>query len=66
MFKSGWGLIVMVVQIKRTVIPNVLETDANTYDCGNKKGFLGANLAVGLRDLGTKKYLVELLGQLLK
>ena len=56
----------MVVQIKRTVIPNVLETDAITYDCGNKKGFLGANLAVGLRDSGTKKYLVELLGQLLK
>lgn len=29
---------------------NALETDAEIYDCGNKLGFLKANLAVAMRD----------------
>ena len=29
---------------------NSLETDAGIHDCGNKQGFLNANLAVGMRD----------------
>ena len=29
---------------------NALETDAEIHDCGNKQGFLSANLAVGMRD----------------
>ncbi|MDC0551180.1 UTP--glucose-1-phosphate uridylyltransferase [Amylibacter sp.] len=29
---------------------NVFETDADIYDCGNKKGFLSANIAIGMRD----------------
>jgi len=33
---------------------NALETDAEVHDCGNKQGFLGANLAVGMRDTETK------------
>jgi len=33
---------------------NALETDAGIHDCGNKQGFLGANLAVGMRDTDTK------------
>ena len=33
---------------------NALETDAEIHDCGNKQGFLGANLAVGMRDAKTK------------
>jgi len=33
---------------------NALETDAEVYDCGNKQGFLSANLAVGMRDAETK------------
>ena len=33
---------------------NVFETDAEIHDCGNKQGFLGANLAVGMRDAETK------------
>ena len=33
---------------------NALETDAEIHDCGNKQGFLGANLAVGMRDPETK------------
>jgi len=36
---------------------NAFETDAATFDCGNKKGFLGANIAVGMRDPETKQYL---------
>ena len=33
---------------------NALETDADIHDCGNKQGFLSANLAVGMRDAKTK------------
>jgi len=33
---------------------NALETDAEVHDCGNKQGFLSANLAVGMRDAETK------------
>ena len=36
---------------------NALETDAAIFDCGNKKGFLGANLAVGMRDTSVREYL---------
>ena len=32
---------------------NAFETDAAIYDCGSKQGFLGANLAIGLRDLAS-------------
>jgi UTP--glucose-1-phosphate uridylyltransferase len=34
---------------------NALETDATIFDCGDKKGFLSANLALGMRDDATKK-----------
>jgi len=36
---------------------NAFETDAGVFDCGNKRGFLNANLAVGMRDPVTKKHL---------
>ncbi len=29
---------------------NALETDAEIFDCGNKRGFLSANVALGMRD----------------
>jgi UTP-glucose-1-phosphate uridylyltransferase len=29
---------------------NALKTDADIYDCGNKLGYLIANLAIGMRD----------------
>ena len=35
------------------------KTDASTYDCGNKGGFLAANIAVGLRDEATRAYINE-------
>ena len=38
-------------------------TDAAKFDCGNKKGFLGANLALGMRDEQTKQYLVGLINK---
>ena len=41
---------------------NSFETGAGIHDCGNKQGFLGANLAVGMRDPETKKYVLALLG----
>ena len=34
-------------------------TDAATFDCGNKKGYLVAHLALGMRDEQTKQYLVD-------
>jgi len=39
---------------------NALETDAEIHDCGNKLGFLGANLAVGMRDAETKSAIKKL------
>ena len=36
---------------------NALETDADIFDCGNKQGFLSANLAAGMRDPDTKEYM---------
>ena len=29
---------------------NALKTDVDVYDCGNKLGYLSANLAIGMRD----------------
>lgn len=40
---------------------NALETDAGIHDCGNKQGFLSANLTVGMRDPETRAYLNELI-----
>ena len=39
---------------------NVFETDAEIHDCGSKQGFLSANLAVGMRDLETRKEISRL------
>ncbi len=39
---------------------NALETDAGIHDCGNKQGFLCANLAVGIRDPGTREEIKRL------
>jgi len=40
---------------------NTFETDARIFDCGNKQGFLSANLAVGMRDPDTRKFIKELI-----
>jgi UTP--glucose-1-phosphate uridylyltransferase len=40
---------------------NAFETDANIFDCGNKQGFLSANLAVGMRDPETRQVIKELI-----
>ena len=39
---------------------NSLETDAGIHDCGNKQGFLSANLAVGMRDPETQEEISKL------
>lgn len=36
---------------------NALETDAGIFDCSKKQEFLGANVAVGMRNPSTKRYL---------
>lgn len=40
---------------------NALETDAEVYDCGNKQGFLCANVAAGMRDPETRAHLKKLI-----
>jgi UTP--glucose-1-phosphate uridylyltransferase len=40
---------------------NAFETDAGIFYCGNKRGFLSANLAVGMRDPETKLYIKTLI-----
>ena len=40
---------------------NAFETDAEIFDCGNKQGFLSANLAVGMRDPDTRQYIKALI-----
>ena len=40
---------------------NVFETDAGIFDCGSKQGFLSANLAVGMRDPGTRQSIKALI-----
>ncbi len=39
---------------------NSLETDAEIYDCGNKLGFLSANLAVGMRDSEVREEIAKI------
>tara|TARA_Y100000992_G_scaffold278319_1_gene223770 strand:- start:68 stop:640 length:573 start_codon:yes stop_codon:yes gene_type:complete len=40
---------------------NAFETDADIFDCGNKQGFLSANLAVGMRDAETRSHVLKLI-----
>lgn len=40
---------------------NAFETDADIFDCGNKQGYLSANLAVGMRDPDTRQYIKALI-----
>jgi UTP--glucose-1-phosphate uridylyltransferase len=40
---------------------NAFETDAAIFDCGNKQGFLSANLAVGMRDPETRQSIKALI-----
>ena len=35
-------------------------SNSDIFDCGSKKGFLGANLAMALRDKDMKKYIKEI------
>ena len=39
---------------------NSFETDAGIHDCGNKQGFLSANLAVGMRDTSIREEIIKL------
>ncbi len=39
---------------------NAFETDAEIHDCGNKQGFLCANLAIGMRDCETREEIIRL------
>ena len=40
---------------------NAFETDAEIFDCGNKQGFLSANLAVGMRDPDSRQVIEALI-----
>ena len=49
-----------LIELSRLENLNAFETNANIYDCGNKQGFLCANLEVGLRDPIIKEKLNEI------
>ena len=40
---------------------NELLTEGRSFDCGNKNGFLGANITLAMRDNTTKEYLQNLI-----
>ena len=40
---------------------NAFETDAGIFECGNKQGYLSANLAVGMRDPITRQSIKALI-----
>jgi UTP-glucose-1-phosphate uridylyltransferase len=40
---------------------NAFGADAGVFGCGDKRGFLSANLAVGMRDPETKLYIKALI-----
>lgn len=44
---------------------NAFETDASIFDCGNKLGFVAANMAVGIRDIEAKKYIKKTIDELM-
>jgi UTP--glucose-1-phosphate uridylyltransferase len=44
---------------------NAVITDANIYDCGDKLGFLGANLAVGMQDPKSRENIITLFDKLI-
>jgi UTP--glucose-1-phosphate uridylyltransferase len=44
---------------------NALKTDADIYDCGNKLGYLSANLAIGMRDPKSRSNICALFNKLL-
>ena len=44
---------------------NGFKTDADVYDCGNKLGFLSANLAIGMRDSKSREAIYALFNKLI-
>ena len=44
---------------------NGLKTDADVYDCGNKIGYLTANLAIGMRDTKSRAAIHALFNKLI-
>ena len=44
---------------------NAFKTDADIYDCGNKLGYLSANLAIGMRDPISRSTILALFNKLI-
>ena len=44
---------------------NAILTDASIYDCGNKLGYLSANLAVGMQDPKSRANIITLFKNLI-
>ena len=53
-------------KLARTTGLNMMETDADIFDCGNKRGFLGANLAMAYRDKNMSQYISKIYKKLVK
>jgi len=63
--KTGVGGVIQLTdaldELLKTDGLNSFETYAGIHDCGNKQGFLSANLAVGMRDPDARKVIKELI-----
>ena len=44
---------------------NAIKTDADIYDCGDKLGYLSANLAIGMRDPKSRSTIRALFNELI-
>lgn len=52
-------------ELLNTETLNAFETDARVFDCGNKLGFLSANIAMGLRNPESRAYLKKLIKEII-
>lgn len=68
--KPGYGDEIQLTdaldELIRTDGLNAMETNADIFDCGNKKGFISANLAVGLRDPELKPFMISIINDILR
>ena len=67
--KPGFGNEIQLTDALNALIKkqdlNAFVTDAEVYDCGNKIGFMAANLALAIRDKEAKGALKKLLAGLI-
>lgn len=59
-------LIDALLKLQSTEGLNVILMDASIYNCGNKIGYLSANLEVGMQDPKTKENIITIFNKYIK